>query len=117
MTILFLVIACGLLSIVYAIWATKSVLAADQGNARMQEIAGAIREGAQAYLTRQYTTIAMVGVVVFIAVWFLLTGTAAIGFLIGAVLSGLAGFHRHACFSPGQCAHSAGRFAQSGRRS
>ena len=92
MTILFLVIACGLLSIVYAIWATKSVLAADQGNARMQEIAGAIREGAQAYLTRQYTTIAIVGVVVFIAVWFLLSGTAAIGFLIGAVLSGLAGF-------------------------
>src|SRR5688572_20447202 len=92
MTILFLVIACGLLSIVYAVLATKSVLAADQGNARMQEIAGAIREGAQAYLTRQYTTIAIVGVVVFIAVWFLLTGTAAIGFLIGAVLSGLAGF-------------------------
>ena len=92
MTILFLVIACGLLSIVYAVWATKSVLAADQGNARMQEIAGAIREGAQAYLTRQYTTIAIVGIVVFVAVWYLLSATAAIGFLIGAVLSGLAGF-------------------------
>ena len=73
MTMLYVVIACGLLSIVYAIWATQSVLAADQGNARMQEIAGAIREGAQAYLTRQYTTIAMVGAVVFLLAWWLLT--------------------------------------------
>lgn len=92
MAILLGVIACGLLSVVYAIWATRSVLAADQGNARMQEIAGYIREGAQAYLTRQYKTIAVVGVAVFIITWFLLSGTAAIGFLIGAVLSGAAGF-------------------------
>jgi K(+)-stimulated pyrophosphate-energized sodium pump len=92
MTMLYVVIACGLLSIAYAIWATQSVLAADQGNARMQEIAGAIREGAQAYLARQYTTIAIVGAVVFVLAWWLLTGTAAIGFLIGAVLSGVAGF-------------------------
>jgi len=92
MTILLGVIACGLLSVVYAIWATQSVLAADQGNARMQEIAGYIREGAQAYLTRQYKTIAIVGVVVFIGTWLLLSATAAIGFLIGAVLSGVAGF-------------------------
>lgn len=92
MTILLGVVACGLLSVVYAIWATRSVLAADQGNARMQEIAGYIREGAQAYLTRQYKTIAIVGVVVFIGTWLLLSATAAIGFLIGAVLSGLAGF-------------------------
>ena len=92
MTILFGVIACGLLSVVYAIWATQSVLAADQGNARMQEIAGYIREGAQAYLTRQYKTIAIVGVVVFVGTWLLLSATAAIGFLIGAVLSGVAGF-------------------------
>ncbi len=92
MTILLGVIACGLLSVVYAIWATQSVLAADQGNARMQEIAGYIREGAQAYLTRQYKTIAIVGVVVFIGAWLLLSATAAIGFLIGAVLSGVAGF-------------------------
>ncbi|AOF90974.1 sodium-translocating pyrophosphatase [Sinorhizobium sp. RAC02] len=92
MTILLGVIACGLLSVVYAIWATRSVLAADQGNARMQEIAGYIREGAQAYLTRQYKTIAIVGVVVFVGTWLLLSATAAIGFLIGAVLSGAAGF-------------------------
>src|SRR6188768_3920257 len=92
MTMLYVVIACGLLSVLYAIWATQSVLAADQGNQRMQEISAAIREGAQAYLARQYTTIAIVGVVVFIAAWLLLSGTAAIGFLIGAVLSGVAGF-------------------------
>ncbi|MBB4065491.1 sodium-translocating pyrophosphatase [Gellertiella hungarica] len=92
MTILFGVIACGLLSVVYAIWATRSVLAADQGNARMQEIAGYIREGAQAYLTRQYKTIAVVGILVFIAAWLLLSAEAAFGFLIGAVLSGAAGF-------------------------
>ena len=92
MTMLYVVILCGVLSIVYAIWATQSVLASDQGNARMQEIAAAIREGAQAYLARQYTTIAIVGVVVFLLAWWLLSGTAAIGFLIGAVLSGAAGF-------------------------
>ena len=92
MTMLYVVILCGVLSVVYAIWATQSVLAADQGNARMQEIAGAIREGAQAYLSRQYTTIAIVGVVVFLLAWWLLSGLAAIGFLIGAVLSGAAGF-------------------------
>ncbi len=92
MTMLYVVILCGVLSVVYAMWATQSVLAADQGNARMQEIAGAIREGAQAYLTRQYTTIAIVGAVVFVLAWWLLSATAAIGFLIGAVLSGAAGF-------------------------
>jgi K(+)-stimulated pyrophosphate-energized sodium pump len=89
---LFFVIACGLVSVIYAIWATRSVLASDQGSARMQEIAGAIREGAQAYLARQYTAIAIVGVPVFAIMWYLLSSTSAIGFLIGAVLSGLAGF-------------------------
>ncbi|MGE0279410.1 MAG: sodium-translocating pyrophosphatase [Rhizobiaceae bacterium] len=92
MLTVWVVVLCGLLSILYAIWATRSVLAADQGNARMQEISAAIREGAQAYLTRQYTTIAIVGVVVFVLAWWLLNGYAAIGFLIGAVLSGVAGF-------------------------
>jgi len=92
MTMLFVVILCGVLSIVYAIWATRSVMAADQGNARMQEISAAIREGAQAYLNRQYTTIAIVGVVVFLLAWWLLSAAAAVGFLVGAVLSGAAGY-------------------------
>lgn len=65
--VLVLVIACGVVSVLFAIWAIRSVLAADQGTQRMQEIAEAIREGASAYLTRQYSTIAIVGVVVFLA--------------------------------------------------
>ncbi len=92
MSAVYAAILCGLLAIVYAVWATRSVLAADQGNARMREIAGFIREGATAYLTRQYLSIAVVGAVVFAVSWWLLSATAAVGFLIGAVLSGAAGF-------------------------
>ena len=86
-----LVILCGLLSIAYGIWAVQSVMASDAGNERMQEIAGAIQEGAQAYLNRQYTTIAIVGVVIFALVAWLLGLLVAIGFAIGAVLSAAAG--------------------------
>ena len=89
---LWLVILGGLLSIVYGVVTTSQLLAADAGNARMQEIAGAIAEGAQAYLRRQYLTIAGVGVVIFVILGFLLSWPVAIGFLIGAVLSGMAGF-------------------------
>ncbi|OKL43650.1 sodium-translocating pyrophosphatase [Pseudovibrio exalbescens] len=89
---LLVTIVCGLLSVVYGIWAIQSVMAADTGNERMQEIAGAIQEGAQAYLTRQYTTIAIVGVVIFAIVAFLLSIPVAIGFAIGAILSAAAGF-------------------------
>jgi len=91
MTIL-VVILCGLVSIVYGVWAIRSVMASDAGSARMQEIAGAVAEGAQAYLKRQYTTIGLVGVVILIALGILLGKEVAIGFLVGAVLSGLAGF-------------------------
>src|SRR5499427_5255469 len=92
MTALWLIVLCGVLSVVYAIWATSSVLAADAGNPRMQEIAGAVREGAQAYLRRQYTTIGLVGVVIFLLLAYFLGTLVAIGFAIGAVLSGAAGF-------------------------
>jgi len=90
--VLYLIIACGALSIAYGAWTTKAVLAADPGTPRMQEIAAAIQEGAQAYLSRQYQAIALVGVVIFIALYFLLGLPQAIGFSIGAILSGLAGF-------------------------
>src|SRR5215218_9131521 len=92
MTTLGVIIVCGLLAIAYGAWATMSVLKADSGNARMQEIAAAVREGAQAYLKRQYTTIAMVGAVIFVVVWYFLGLLVAVGFLVGAVLSGAAGF-------------------------
>ncbi len=86
------IVACGVLALAYSAYTIRSVMAADAGTARMQEIAGAIREGAQAYLNRQYTTIAMVGAVIFVLAWILLGYLVAIGFAIGAVLSGLAGY-------------------------
>ena len=92
MTALWLIVLCGALSVAYAIWATTSVLNADAGSPRMQEIAAAVREGAQAYLRRQYTTIGMVGVVIFLLLAYLLGPLVAVGFAIGAVLSGAAGF-------------------------
>src|SRR6201991_3639881 len=87
-----LIIICGLLSIAYAVWATRSVLSADAGSARMQEISEAVREGAQAYLKRQYTTIGLVGIVIFLIVGYFLGWLVGIGFAIGAILSGAAGF-------------------------
>ncbi|MFN6999860.1 MAG: sodium-translocating pyrophosphatase, partial [Elioraea tepidiphila] len=87
-----LVIVCGLLAVGFGAYAGKIVLAAPAGTARMQEIAAAVQQGAQAYLNRQYTTIAMVGVVVTVLLGALLSLWSAIGFLIGAVLSGVAGY-------------------------
>jgi K(+)-stimulated pyrophosphate-energized sodium pump len=92
MTALWLIVLCGVLAVLYAVWAIRSVLASDPGSARMQEIAAAVSEGAQAYLKRQYTTIAMVGIVIFFILAYFLGWLVAVGFLIGAVLSGAAGF-------------------------
>ncbi len=87
-----LVLACGLLALVYGAWTIRSVLSLSPGNARMQEIAAAIQEGAAAYLNRQYTTIAMAGVVIFALAFYFLGWQSAVGYLIGATLSGLAGY-------------------------
>ncbi len=91
---LWLVIAAGLLAIVYGVVTARAVMALSAGNERMQEIAGAIQEGAQAYLNKQYTTIGIVGGVTFVAllIVFGFNWIPAVGFLIGAVLSGLAGY-------------------------
>ncbi len=89
---LWLIVLAGALSIVYGIVTTRGLLAADAGTARMQEISAAVREGAQAYLKRQYTTIAIVGVAIFVLALLLLGWKSAVGFAIGAILSGVAGF-------------------------
>ncbi|MEI6282674.1 MAG: sodium/proton-translocating pyrophosphatase, partial [Alphaproteobacteria bacterium] len=89
---LVMAIAAGLLAVLYGVFQTMALLRNSPGNARMQEIAAAIQEGAQAYLKRQYTAIGMVGVVVLVALFLLIGAYAAVGFLIGAVLSGAAGF-------------------------
>jgi len=89
---LWLVIAAGVLAVLYGIVQTASLLRKSPGNEKMQEIAAAIQEGASAYLRRQYTTIAIVGAVILGAVFLLIGPLAAIGFLIGAILSGAAGY-------------------------
>src|SRR6185503_17808323 len=87
-----IILVCGVLALLYGVWTIRSVLSLSAGNARMQEIAAAIQEGANAYLNRQYTTIAMVGVVIFaLATWFL-GWQLGVGFLVGAILSGAAGY-------------------------
>ena len=92
MDLIYISIGLGVLAVVYGFFTSQQVLGASAGNEKMQEIAGAIKEGAQAYLNRQYTTIGMVGVVVAILVGVFLGVIPAIGFLIGAVLSGVAGY-------------------------
>jgi len=92
MSVLVFALLCGALAIVYGIWSIRWVLAQPQGNERMIEIAAAIQQGASAYLNRQYTTIGIVGVVLFIALGIALDWYTATGFLIGAVFSGATGY-------------------------
>lgn len=92
MNFLLIAIVCGLLAVVYGIVTSRSILSASAGNERMQEIAGAIQEGARAYLNRQYRAIAVVGIVVAVVLFFALNAFAAGGFVVGAVLSGAAGY-------------------------
>jgi K(+)-stimulated pyrophosphate-energized sodium pump len=86
------VIAGGVLALLYGWWTSRQVLAADAGTPRMQEIAAAVQEGAKAYLNRQYRTIAIVGVIIFLILLATLGWRSAVGFLVGSVLSGSAGY-------------------------
>ncbi len=90
--VLNLVIGCGVISVLYGFIASKQILSASSGNAKMQEIAAAIQIGAKAYLDRQYKTIAIVGFVVLILIYFLFSTWVSLGYLIGATLSGIAGY-------------------------
>ena len=90
--IVWFAIACGGLAVLYGIWASRSVLASSAGTERMQEISAAIQEGAAAYLNRQYRAIGIVGIVIAVILFFLLGWTVALGFVIGAVLSGVTGY-------------------------
>lgn len=87
-----LLIACGVIALLYGAYLIRSILALSSGNEQMQKIASAIQEGARAYLNRQYTTIAIVGLVIFAILTYLLGWYVGIGFLIGAFLSGLTGY-------------------------
>ena len=87
-----LVMLCGVLAVAYGIYAIRAVNSVSAGNERMQEIATAIQEGANAYLNRQYTTIALVGVVIGVILGFMLNWYVAIGYFIGAILSGATGY-------------------------
>lgn len=86
------IIGCGALALLYGLYASLSVLKEPQGSKRMQEIAGAIQEGASAYLNRQYSTIALVGVIIAALLTYLLGKAVGLGFVIGATLSGIAGY-------------------------
>src|SRR3954468_16074517 len=88
----FAIVLCGLLAVAYGIVTTRQVLAADAGTSRMQEISAAVQEGARAYLNRQYTTIGIVGLVILVLLGVTLGLRVAIGFGIGAILSGVAGY-------------------------
>ena len=92
MNLVLIAIACGVVALLYGILTSQQVLRASPGNARMVEVAGAIQEGASAYLRRQYTTITIVGVVAAVLVYAFLGRLSAAGFLTGAILSGAAGF-------------------------
>ena len=91
-TLQVLIVLCGLAAVLYGLVTSRQILSLGSGNDKMQEIAGAIQEGARAYLNRQYMTIAIVGVVIFALIWIVFDLASGIGFLIGAFFSGAAGY-------------------------
>jgi K(+)-stimulated pyrophosphate-energized sodium pump len=86
------ILLCGLAAVLYGLITSRQILSLSSGNERMQEIAKAIQEGARAYLNRQYMTIGIVGVIIFLPIWYIFGLSSGIGFLIGAIFSGAAGY-------------------------
>jgi K(+)-stimulated pyrophosphate-energized sodium pump len=91
-TMQILILLCGLAAVLYGLFTSRQILSLSPGNEKMQEIAKAIQEGARAYLNRQYITIGIVGVIIFILIWLIFDLSSAVGFLIGAFFSGAAGY-------------------------
>ena len=109
MNLLYIAMVCGVIAVLYGIFTSRQVLAASPGNQRMIEVAGAIQEGASAYLRRQYTTIAIVGVVVAAIVFALPRPAFGRRFVLGALLSGVDRVRRHEHFGARQRPHRGGR--------
>ena len=86
------ILLCGLAAVLYGIITSRQILSLSAGNEKMQEIAKAIQEGAKAYLNRQYFTISIVGIIIFILIWLIFDLYSALGFLIGAFFSGAVGY-------------------------
>lgn len=111
-----LILACGALALLYGFFSIRSILSLSTGNAQMQSIASAIQEGARAYLYRQYSIIALVGLAIFALLTWLLGWYVGIGYLIGAFFVGDCRFCWDECLCTRQCAHDrscAERFAKS----
>ena len=105
--VIHIAIGAAILAVIYGLVMSRWIINLPAGNAKMKAIAGAIQDGAAAYLTRQYKTIALVGIILAVLIYYFIDCNTAIGFVIGAVLSGLMWLYRHECFCSSKCENCA----------